>query len=63
MLTQEEKQEIRKKVDALQKDIKELREKLNDLNSQKEKIFQERSTLGKEISAKIGVIKGLRQKS
>ncbi len=61
MLTTQEKQQLKVQTDALQTEIKTLRSTLNELNDQKEKFFEQRNPLGKQISGFIREIKQLRQ--
>jgi len=61
MLTPQEKQQIKVQIDVLQKDIKELKGTLNQIDEQKEKLFADRKTLGKQIATSIREIKQLRQ--
>ncbi|VVB81306.1 Chromosome partition protein Smc [uncultured archaeon] len=60
MLTPQEKQQIKVQIDALQKDIKELKSTLNQIDEQKEKVFADRKTLGRQIATSIKEIKQLR---
>jgi len=57
MPTQDERKAAQAKLDELQPRIRELKQQLNQLNDQKEKAFEQRNPVGKEISQHIGRIK------
>jgi uncharacterized coiled-coil DUF342 family protein len=61
MLTLEERKAVQAQLDELQPRIKALKQRLNELNDQKEKAFQQRNPVGKEISSLIHDIKQLKQ--
>jgi uncharacterized coiled-coil DUF342 family protein len=61
MLTPEERKALQAQLDELQPKIRELKQKLNQLNDQKEKAFQQRNPVGKEISKLIHELKQLKQ--
>ena len=60
MLSNEEKAQLTKQADELAHQIKTLRGRLNELNDQKEKLFDQRHAVGKEISELIKNVKGIR---
>jgi len=51
-----------KQINELKKDIQELRRSLNQVNDQKEALFQKREKLGKEIISLINITKNIRKK-
>ena len=61
MLTPQEKQQIDRQIDALQKEITEQRSTLKQLNDQKEELFSKRNPVGKQIAGSIREIKQLRK--
>ncbi len=61
MLTPEERKALQAQLDELQPKIRELKQKLNQLNDQKEKAFEQRNPVGKEISTLIHSIKDLKK--
>ncbi len=61
MLTPEEHKAVHAQLDELQPRIKSLKQRLNELDDQKEKAFQQRNPVGKEISHLIQHIKQNKQ--
>ena len=51
-----------KQINELKNDIQELRRSLNQINDQKEALFQKREKLGKEIISLINITKNIRKK-
>lgn len=60
MLTPDERKAAQAQLDELQPKIKTLKQRLNELNDQKEKAFQQRNPVGKEISQHIQHVKQLK---
>jgi len=61
MLTPDERKAAQAQLDELQPRIKSLKQRLHELNDQKEKAFQQRDPVGKEISHLIQALKQLKQ--
>lgn len=61
MLTPDERKAVQAQLDELQPRIKSLKQRLHELNDQKEKAFQQRDPVGKEISHLIHALKQLKQ--
>ncbi len=59
-MTTDEKTQLTKQADELLHQIKALRKTLHELNDQKEKLFDQRNAVGKEISELIKNVKGIR---
>jgi len=57
MLSPEEKQALRSQIDELQKEIKELRQKLNVDSKEKEALFSQKEKIGREIRSLISQAK------
>jgi uncharacterized coiled-coil DUF342 family protein len=60
MLSNDEKSQLNKQADELNQDIRKLRTRLNELNDQKEKLFDQRNHISREISELIKNVKGIR---
>ncbi len=60
MLTPDDKSQLTKQADELSNQIKALRKRLHELNDFKEKLFDQRNTVGKQISELIKNVKGIR---
>lgn len=60
MLNPDERKAVHAQLDGLQPRIKALKQRLNELNDQKEKAFQQRDPVGKEISGLIAQVKQLK---
>ena len=58
MLSQEEKQELLNKLKEKKAVIQDLRSRLKELNEQKEKFFEEKDKVSKEIRSNISHLKG-----
>lgn len=60
MLTPDERKAVQAQLDELQPRIKELKQRLNELYGQKEKAFEQRGPVGKEISGLVSQLKTLK---
>lgn len=60
MLSSDEKSQLSKQADELHNQIRTLRKRLSELNEVKEKLFDQRNAVGKQISDLIKNVKGIR---
>jgi uncharacterized coiled-coil DUF342 family protein len=61
MLTPDERKAVQAQLDELQPRIKDLKQRLNELYGQKEKAFEQRGPVGKEISELVSQLKTLKK--